>query len=426
MKAIQDTSGQDQEIQRGGRNKRLLIIGGATAAALLITVSLAGPALARLYGADIAVSRQNMRIAQVVRGDLLRDVSAQGKIVAANSPTLYAPSSGVVTINVKAGDKVEKGALLATIDSPELRSRYDQEQAKADELQIEVSRQEILARTTRLESKQKADLAEVDLEAAQSGEKRALASVERGLISKIDLEQAVVARKKADLAYTQAKQNIGLTGDNLQFELEAKKLQYGRQKYLAEDLARQVEALTLRAPTGGVVGSVNIREKDTVAANAALITVVDLSVFEVEADVPEVYVDDMSTGLSAKIQFNGNTYDGTLVAISPEVVAGKVVTRIAFDGEPPAGLRQNQRVSASIVIESKSGVLKVQRGDFVESGGGRVTYVVDDRVARRQAIELGARGTGEVEITSGLREGQRIVTSSLDDFNSKESIYLTD
>lgn len=76
-----------------------------------------------------------LRVAEVVRGDLVRDISADGRVISANSPTLYAIAAGTVTLQVVAGDRVEEGQALAEIDSPELRSRLVQEQSTLASLQ---------------------------------------------------------------------------------------------------------------------------------------------------------------------------------------------------------------------------------------------------------------------------------------------------
>src|SRR3546814_11817360 len=68
---------------------------------------------------------RSVRIAQVTRDDLVRDLSADGRVIAANSPTLYAIPAGTVALKVVAGDVVEKGGPLAVIDSPELRSKLE-------------------------------------------------------------------------------------------------------------------------------------------------------------------------------------------------------------------------------------------------------------------------------------------------------------
>ena len=128
--------------------------------------------------------------------------------------------------------------------------------------------------------------------------------------------------------------------------------------------------------------------------------------------------------MPAQISFGGLTLPGTVTAISPEVIDNQVSGRVRFDDSPPAGLRQNQRVSARVLLESRTGTLKVQRGPFVDSGNGRIAYLVEGDLARRTNIRTGAASTGEVEILAGLQEGQTIVISDLAQFEGAETVLL--
>ena len=88
-----------------------------------------------------------IRIAEVKRGDLVRDISADGRVITANSPTLYAIAGGTVSLQVVAGDAVKKGQALAVIDSPELRSKLVQEESTLASMEAEASRAQLDART---------------------------------------------------------------------------------------------------------------------------------------------------------------------------------------------------------------------------------------------------------------------------------------
>ena len=92
----------------------------------------------------------------------------------------------------------------------------------------------------------------------------------------------------------------------------------------------------------------------------------------------------------------------------------------------PRGLRQNQRVSTRIVLESKDNVLKVPRGPFIDAGAARVTYVVQGDIATRTPIEIGGTSISEIEITRGLNEGDQIIISSLADFDQAATVHLAD
>ena len=88
-------------------------------------------------------------------------------------------------------------------------------------------------------------------------------------------------------------------------------------------------------------------------------------------------------------------------------------------------MRQNQQLSTRILIESKQDVLKVRRGAFLQSGSGRYTYVVNDQLANRIPITVGATSVNEVEILSGLEAGDQIVVSDLSLLGDADAVLLT-
>jgi len=422
---LKDTSGQDVQISQTGKKKSLMM--KVTVVVLLIAAIgiIVVPKFNNMFSSDMAISKERLRFAVVEKGNLQRDIGVQGRIVAANSPTLYATAPGIVSLFVKAGDAVSESQKLAEVDSPQLKNQYEQELATLEQLELAVGRQRIEMKTTQLNNQQTIEMSAVNLEAAKVNKDRAVTSIKDSLISKKEYEEKVAEFKRASLSHEHAKQSFDLQKESMEFELKTRQSQLNRQQFVVNDLQRQVNELTLFAPTDGIIGSVNIREKDSVASNTSLITVIDLSAFEVEVNIPESFADDLGVGLASEISFNGEKHDGQLVAISPEVTNGQVVGRLRFNAETVASLRQNQRVSARILIESKENILKVRRGAFVESGGGRIIYRVNDSNATRQKVTLGARSIGEIEVVSGLKAGDEIVISSIDVFNNREQIYLT-
>src|SRR6202142_81848 len=130
---LRDTSAQDRVIEpkNAFKRHRKLIVAGAIAAALLITLIVV---LMRYSGAGISVDRARVSIATVERGNFVRDIAADGQVVAAVSPTLYANALGTVTLKVHAGDTVAKGQVLAVVDSPDLTAKLSQEEATLESL----------------------------------------------------------------------------------------------------------------------------------------------------------------------------------------------------------------------------------------------------------------------------------------------------
>ena len=420
---IRDTSAQDRSIRTEPSRKRWVIIGGA-AAAVLVALIWVVPTVAKLVSAGSSVNASTVRIAAVKRGTLVRDVSTQGKVVAAVSPTLYTNAPGTVTFAVHAGDKVAKDQVLAEVESPELKNKLEQEQATFDSAQIDVERADIDHRQKLLVAKKTFDQATIDRQTAARELERNTRGMQLGAIPEINVLRAKDALAKSEIDVSHAQEDMKLLGETLAFELKTKRLTLDRQKYLVANLQRQVDELKITSPVSGQVGQLLVQQRANVAANTGLLTVVDLSALEVELTVPEVFAHDLAIGMPAEIGDGGQTYKGELSAVSPEVVNGQVVARVKFGDNKPAGLRQSQRLTTRILIDEHPNVLMVERGPFVDSGAGRVAYIVRDGVAERAAIEVGATSLNSVEIVNGVKEGDRIVVSGTDVFNGKQRVVL--
>jgi len=105
-------------------------------------------------------------------------------------------------------------------------------------------------------------------------------------------------------------------------------------------------------------------------------------------------------------------------------VRNQVLARVRFTGPQPANLRQSQRVSARLLIEEKNNVLMLPRGPFVETGGGRIAYVVENGVAERRPIRLGGTSVAAVEILEGVKEGDKVVVAGSDSFDNAQRVSI--
>ncbi len=388
---------------------------------------LAAPTFQRWADATISVPLDRVRVATVVRGDLVRDVSVQGRVVAAVSPTLYSTASGTITLNADAGERVIEGQVLAIVDSPELANQLQQAESSLEQRQVELERQRIESRQLALEKRKAADLAKVALVAADREKRRADQAYELGVISVIDFEKAQDDLQNAQVAHRHAVADADLFDERLAFELRASELELKRQDLLVQNMQRQVDDLAIRSPVSGIVGDLLVDQKAAVSNDTPIMAVVDLTRFEIDAQIPESYADDLAVGMQAEILLGGGKFSGELVAVSPEIVNNQVNGRIRFSGNAPTNLRQNQRLTTRILLAEHSNVLLVQRGQFLDTGAGRVTYVVnEDGLAKRRSIEVGARSLGAVQIIAGLDQGDTIVISNLDPFRSADTVLLTD
>jgi HlyD family secretion protein len=421
---LRDTSAQDRVIEpknRFQRHRKIII----AVLAALVAVGFLVAYLVRYAGAGQSVDRARVSIATVERGSFVRDIAADGQVVAAVSPTLYANALGTVSLKVHAGDSVVKGQVLAVVESPDLGAKMSQEDATLAGLRIDWQRATLEADHKLSQLRDAYDQAQVDQKTAQRERDRSRKAYELGSYSELQALKAEDSLEKAQFALEQARSNYESQPKQNRFDIDSKKALLDRQQIVVTDLKRQVDGLNVRSPVDGQVGQVQVADRASVAKDAPLLTVVDLSALEVEIKVTESLARDLRPGMSADLDGGGHHWHGTVSGVSPEVVAGQVTARLRFGDEKPAGLRQSQRLAVRIFIDRRDNVLMVDRGAFVDQEGGGFAYLVHGNVAERHPVRLGAASIAKVEVLDGLAVGDQIVISGTDAFNGAQRVILS-
>jgi len=421
---FRDTTEQDRPLAPQSRRWPQLLVGAAAVVAVVALVG--GGRIKQMLSADQAVSAARLSVATVDVAPLTRDVAGEGRVVAAQSPTLFAPGAGTATLAVQAGDPVKRNQVLARVDSPELTNRLAQERSNVDALKADLARAEVEARQQNAALQSAYENARIDQQTAQNDLARQTQAFEAGATARMQVERAQDALAKAKLALDQARDLRGMKTDSLKLDVQAKQSALARQQLLVADLERQVNELQVRSPVDGQVGQLFIADRTNVARDAKLLSVIDLSALEVQMQVAESFARELQPGMPGEISGNGQRWQGQVSSVSPEVVNGEVSARLRFAGQQPEQLRQNQRLSVRVLLDKRDKVLGVARGSFVDEGGGSYAYVVRGGVAEKVAIKLGARSLDRVEVVSGLVAGDRVVISGSDNFKGADRVLIAD
>lgn len=189
-------------------------------------------------------------------------------------------------------------------------------------------------------------------------------------------------------------------------------------------MLRRQQELLVKSPVAGLVGNWSIKQREQVVAATELMTIVDLSQYEAELNVPEFYAEDLGIGLSVALQLGGKIVMAKITSVSPEIKNSLVKVKARIELGSALNLRQNQRLNARIEFEKKDNVLMVKRGPFLQTGQGHSYKVLDDDSAEKVEIKTGIRSTEYVEIVSGLNVNEAIIVSSYEDFIDNNTIQL--
>ena len=425
MSMIADTQSQDQIVLAPDKNlpKKLIII-------LLVILTLlyvSFPTLSQWYSSIPSVDSDSLTIGSVIRGDLVRDVAVSGKAVAANAPQLYNTEKGQITLLAKPGETVLQNQIVARMVSPELDALIKQQESTLEQLSINSNRGILEDKVAQLDLESNMNTAQSALNVAKREKQRAEISFNKQIISEIDWMKSQDTLADAKLFFQHAKKRVDLSKERLDFERKNRDFLVKKQQLILNELVRRHQALEIKAPLNGVVGNWLVAQKNTLVANTAIMTIVDLSKYEAELSVPEFYADDLGLGLVVAMHISGQQITGEIIAISPEIKGNQVKVRAKLTSSIDIQLRQNQRINARIEFEKKSNVLMVKRGAFIGALASQFAFIkLDDNTAKKIAITTGAKSVEYVELTSGVAESDQIIISDYQYFNHADQIHLTD
>ncbi len=376
------------------------------------------PSLTQWYSSIPSVNADALTTATVVRGELIRDVSVSGKAVAAEAPQLYSTEVGKITLLVKPGEEVTQNQVVAQLDSPELKALIKQQESTLEQLSINANRGLLADKEAQLDLESNMNAAQSKLNVAKRERQRAKISFSKQIISEVDWMKSQDTLSDAEQFYQHAKKRVELAKERLIFEKQHRQFLVQKQQLILDELKRRHQALDIKSPVTGVVGNWLVAQKNSIAANTAIMTIVDLSEYEAELNVPEFYADDLGLGLTVSMKISG---------VSVEIKSNQVKVRAKLATQSHMQFRQNQRINARIEFEKKDNVLMVKRGPFIGSLAGQFAFKkIDNTTAEKIAISTGSSSVEYIELIAGVTEGDQLIISDYQGFAQAAQVNIND
>ena len=342
-----------------------------------------------------------VQTAEVRRGSLLVPVQCDGTLEPPPGGELRATDSGTVAeLVVRSGDRVRSGTPLLRLANDELtKEALD---ARSEVLRLESDR-----------STASADAAELERQEGHASrifeaDKRLLAS---GAITRMSYEQD-------ELAWEQARDKLRAARSRLT-ALEGTEggggSRIGLARKTADELDRRVAAMTVRAPSDGLVYGLPRRVGETVSAGQVVANVIDPAHRRLRARVDQPDLPQTAVGQRIVVTFDGlprERWEGKVTFVDPGLrdVGGREVGEVLGEvADPRALLPSNAAVEVQIVTGEKAGALVVPRASLIRDGERRYVYVLDKGRARRRQVEVGLLGLTEAEVLSGVGEKDTVI-----------------
>ena len=193
-------------------------------------------------------------------------------------------------------------------------------------------------------------------------------------------------------------------------------------------LENQREDMTIRAPRNGVISFRNAEAGNYAQAGTHLFTIVDNSSLNLDCYVSEYDAALLKTGesVSVFVESLGKKYNGKITFVSPDKNRENknYMVRVALD-KTDDQLKSGMFAKGTLRFMQKDKALFINRSAVLELNGKQYVFVLgEDRKARRKAIQFGIRNAEDVEIISGLKEGERVVTDNIS--RMRDGMEVTD
>ncbi len=239
--------------------------------------------------------------------------------------------------------------------------------------------------------------------------------------------------KASENNYTYQQRRKKLTQETLDKDATGSKMQirqaresYSRMQNALALMRRKVGDLIVRAPVDGQLTSLDAEIGQSKNKGERLGQLDVTSGFKIRADIDEHYISRIFTGLLGEFTLGSKTYKLKITKVYTQVTAGRFQVDMAFTDAVPSGIRRGQTLQIRLALGDETQAVLLAKGGFFQQTGGNWIFKVSDNgdIAYKTDIQLGRQNPDYYEVISGLKPGDKVVTSSYENYGNMQELVL--
>jgi len=187
-----------------------------------------------------------------------------------------------------------------------------------------------------------------------------------------------------------------------------------------------LENLIVKAPINGQLSSLDTEIGELIAKGENIAQIDLLDNFKIRARIDEFYISRIFLGQEGSFNFANEKHNLVIRKIYPDVTNGAFEVDLVFTNTPPKTIKRGQTVSIKLALSNETQALLLERGSFYQTTGGNWAYVIDPATgnAYKKDIKVGRQNPKYYEVLQGLQKGDIVITSSYENYNSKDELVL--
>ncbi|GAA0532881.1 efflux RND transporter periplasmic adaptor subunit [Chitinophaga japonensis] len=403
--------------------KRILMISGGTLVALLLLYNL----IFADHRSKLNVEKDKITISTVTKGTFDQYIAVTAVVQPLKTIRLDAIEGGYVSRKyLEGGSKVKEGDSILRLENQRMQMEFMNHETEMYRLINELQNTRLNLKQNRFTMER--TLAELNYKIAQAKD-----LYDR---NKLLVDEKIVARQefnKNKMEYEGLVRQREIEIESQQYQEENARIQIqqlegtiARTQRNLEMMKANLNNLVVRAPISGQLSSVDVEVGSSITTGQNIGQIDDLSGFKMRAEVDEHYISRVFAGLKATFEFAGKSYEMVVTKAFPEVTNGRFNVDLNFVKETPEGIRRGQSSPIRLELGKPSEAILLPVGGFFSDTGGNWVYVLDNSGKRaiKRNISLGQKNPQFFEVLEGLEPGDRVITSSYENFGDKEVLVF--
>jgi len=419
--------------------RRQIVIGAIG----LVAVAAAAAAVYRLKPAAPTMDASTVWPDTVKRGPMIVQVRGLGTLVPSEESIRLIPSqteATVVRIRVLPGTKVTPDTVLMDLEDPQLDQELLNAQLQLKSDQVAYHNLQVTLQSALMDKKASAATVNSDYSQAQLQAQTDQQLFKLGVISGLAYNKS---KSSADELTTRNKisvDQVDMNEKSIQTQLDVQQAKVDQDKALLKLKEDQKAALEVRAGIDGVLislgqqaaGAATSDQTSTlgvgahVAPGTTLATVVVPNQLKAQLKIAETQAHDILLDQPAEVDTHNGIVPGHVTRIDPAVVNGTRTVDVKLDGALPAGAVPQLSVDGTIDLQRLKDVLYVGRPAFgnPDSTISLFKYDPDGKTAERTQVKVGKASVTQIQILSGLKEGDRVILSDMSRYDNTDKVRL--
>ena len=394
---------------------------------IAILIILIASMLLRNNVSTMRVNTETITISEVKSGLFNDYVRVTGQVLPMTTMQISPLETGVVKeIYIEEGAKVKAGDPILLLSNENLNLQILNAEADLAEKDNMLRNTLISMEQQKLTNQQDILQLEIDVRRYLRTYKSQKQLYADNLISKEDY-------LRAEEDYSLAKDRLNLVKhravqDSLYRSIEVKQMQESldNMRLHMMMIRKRKDNLLVKAPINGELGLLDVVLGQSVAEGSKIGQINNLSSYKIEAQFDEHYIDRITTGLEADFERQNENFRAVIRKVYPEVRDGKFKADFKFSGEQPDNIRSGQTYYMNLQLGQPEKAILIPRGSFYQNTGGQWIYVISKtgKEAYKREIRIGRQNPQYYEVIDGLKPGDKVITSSYDNFGNNERLVL--